>query len=94
MGDYNGNRSGFSKLLRRSKLPKVIESQSINRDANPNPEYYHWTELSMGTVVNVYNRYLRIVDTDEYTRGVYMAIDCPLDVAERVDEPAQRPVLR
>ena len=93
LGDYNGNRNGFSKLLRRSKLPKTLEPLSINRDL-PQPEFYHWTEFSIGKVLQVYNREMRIVDADTYTRSVYEEVDCPLDPAEKIEETHQAEIPR
>lgn len=88
LGDYNGNRNGFSKLLRRSKLPRVTEVLSINRDASAEPAYYHWTDFHIGLVLNVYNRQLRIIDADSYSRSVYESIDCTLGPSENIEEPS------
>ena len=94
LGDYNGNRGGFSKLLSRGKLPKTICSLSINRDAREEPQYYHWSEFHMGMVVNAYNRQLRIVDADSYTRSLYEEVESSLGPAESTSVPESRSLER
>jgi hypothetical protein len=71
-----------------------METMSIIRPGDSETIHYHWTDFSIGTIVNVYNRQLRIIDADEYSRSVYEEIDCPLGPAEVIEEALVQQVVR
>jgi hypothetical protein len=65
----------FSRLLKRGKLPKNLSENNNSavhtiNDA-PQDEYYHWSELRIGTNIEIYGRQLRIVNCDAKTREFY-----------------------
>ena len=73
----NSGREPFPKLLRRQKLPKHgsygvgIRPASEDTLRKRSDNTYHWSELRVGDVVNVFGRELTLRDCDEHTRGWY-----------------------
>lgn len=60
----------FSRLLKRTKLPKsAIALKPLGESSTD--EYYTWTDFDIGMTLSLYGRNLRIVDTDERTRQFY-----------------------
>jgi len=75
-GPNSGRDSQFSRLLRRSRLPKYLNPGSayttLSIPSNqPQGTLYHWTDLSIGTEINVYGRSVVLVDADQSTRNFY-----------------------
>ncbi|MEW5310499.1 MAG: hypothetical protein WDW38_002293 [Sanguina aurantia] len=72
----NGGRDPFPLLLSRSKLPKTIPPVG-GRPMSPEArrklalQHYHWTELRIGGLVQVYGRSMLIYDMDRSTKGWY-----------------------
>lgn len=79
----NSGRDPWPKLLRRCKLPK----ENLNEDAG----FYHWSDLVVGAVVNVFERGLLLTDADDTTRDFYVEnnVPMPMSIDHRVgdDEP-------
>ena len=59
-------------FLKRHKLP-FTDDQS---------KYYQWTDLNLGTNLDVYGRIFRIVDCDDFTKRFYANEGFPLNAAE------------
>lgn len=75
-GSNSGRDPLFARLLRRSRLPKYLEPGSAYTtlsvpSTQPQGTLYHWTDLSIGTEINVYGRSLVLVDADQSTRNFY-----------------------
>lgn len=76
----------FSRLLRRSKLPKSISSSSSNNiGINKADEFFSWKDLNVGMELNVYARNLFIIDADEYTREFYTSRGLYLNSAQAAE---------
>lgn len=75
-GPNSGRDPLFARLLRRSRLPKYLELGSAyttlsTPSTQPQGSLYHWSDLSIGTEINVYGRALVLVDADQSTRYFY-----------------------
>ena len=66
----NCGRDPFKKMVKRGKL-----SKSINQ---PNGPYWHWSEIDVGSVINVYSRNLLVVAGDKATVKFYQDKGMPL----------------
>jgi len=67
----NDGRDPWNSLLKRRPLLKGLPRQVIEteEDRKKNPQArWHWSELSIGTVIQVYHRDFLIRDCDQYTR--------------------------
>ncbi|KAL7554032.1 hypothetical protein ACHAWF_017896 [Thalassiosira exigua] len=77
----NDGRDTFTKLLKRSKLPK--NGRVSDSDC------YSWKDLEIGKTVNVFGRTMLIARSDAFTRqyylsnGILLKDDMPLQVAEK-----------
>jgi hypothetical protein len=70
--EYNSGRdSTFTRLLKRSKLPKSMDNIVPTLSDPVKPDYVHWTDLSIGLTLEVYARKLIIIDADASTRQFY-----------------------
>jgi hypothetical protein len=58
----------------------------MNR-SDPNSPSWHWTNFRIGEVVEVYSRYLVIVNADVETNAFYESNECPLGAALEIPEP-------
>ncbi|EKX40199.1 hypothetical protein GUITHDRAFT_52356, partial [Guillardia theta CCMP2712] len=67
----NDGRDPWTSLLKRRPLLKGLPRQVIeteeDRKKNPQPRW-HWTELTVGKVIQLYNRDFLIRDCDQFTR--------------------------
>jgi len=68
-----------TKLLKRSKLPKNFENSMNLWDKVDENSFFYWYELYVGMEVEVYGRYLKIIDADASTREFYENADVTLD---------------
>jgi len=81
----NDGRHSFTKLLKRSKLPKNGKLSTVS-DPSDN---YLWQDLKIGGTVNVFNRVMIIARCDAFTRqhylskGIVLKEDMPLMVPEK-----------
>jgi DUF1126 PH-like domain len=83
------NSDTFTKLLKRSKLPKDLGEMFLGeRDGVKGPDFYTWRDFFIGLELNVYARVLRVVDSDSSTRAFYAENHIPLEDAE----PQQAPI--
>jgi len=82
----SGRDSTFSRLLKKSKLPKQLTAMTLE-PSETKPQYYHWTDIFIGLEMDVYARKLRFVDADVKTRQFYAQHGIPLDDAELPPEP-------
>ncbi|KAL7543587.1 hypothetical protein ACHAXR_012880 [Thalassiosira sp. AJA248-18] len=77
----NDGRDNFTKLLKRSKLPK--NGRVSDSDC------YTWKDLAIGRTVNVFGRVMLIARSDTFTRqhylsnGITLRDDMPLQLAEK-----------
>ena len=77
----NDGRDTFTKLLKRSKLPK--NGRVSDSDC------YTWKDLAIGQTINVFGRTMLIARSDAFTRryyssnGISLKDDMPLQVAEK-----------
>lgn len=77
--NVNSNKDQFSRLLKRSKLPKRFGFKGIGNHIEPEASsYYHWSDLFIGLEMDVYARSLRIIDADTLTKSFYENYDMPL----------------
>lgn len=83
-----GKSDQFSRLLKRSRLPKSMQpmilgaSDSKNAD-DVNPDnFYHFSDFFIGQELLVYARTLRIIDADAFTRQFYADRGMELGVIE------------
>ena len=60
----NSGKDQFSRLLKRSKLPKLFGGLRGLQDGSDEPAYYHWTDIFIGMELDVYARRLRVMDSD------------------------------
>jgi len=78
----NSGRDGATRLVKRCKMPKSMRDETGG--------HYHWSDLDIGNVINIYTRALVLVDADASTREFFEEQGRPLcdalPVAE--DEPA------
>lgn len=82
----NCSKEQFSRLLHRSKLPKKYDYQSIGNHTNKAMDedyHYHWSDLYIDMVMDVYGRSLRVIDADDATRSYYA--DCNIPLSARVE---------
>lgn len=82
----NSGKDQFSRLLKKSKLPKVMAPMTLE-PVELKPQYYHWTDFYIGLEMDVYARKLRIVDCDHKTRQFYAQFDIDLGPPEYAPEP-------
>lgn len=76
---YNSGRDQtFSRLLKRSKLPKSMDNIVPTLSDPVKPDYIHWTDLHVGMSLEVYARSLKVIDADESTRQFYKDYHVPL----------------
>lgn len=75
----------FTKLLKRSKLPKSAGSMVVGEHDEVG-ECYTWRDLYIGLELNVYARKLRIIDADKNTREFYDSEEMTLGPSEYVAE--------
>jgi len=85
----NTGRDPFPKLLARGRLPKNHQDTSafLSRAIH----YYDWSDLSIGTTVNVWGRPLFLYDCDAFTRAWYVRHGVPEEQlrAAKVDVEAK-----
>jgi hypothetical protein len=68
----NSGRDGtFTKLLKRSNLPKNMDNIVPTLSDPVVPDYVHWTDLYIGLRLSVFGRQLKIIDADTITREFY-----------------------
>lgn len=68
----NSGKDPFTRLLKRSKLPKVPAVSSSNNIGSINvDDYYNWKDFEIGKELNVFGRLLKIFDADRGTREFY-----------------------
>jgi hypothetical protein len=78
----NDGRDGFTKLLKRSKLPK-------SGMPSTGSEFYTWKDLAIGESVNVFGRMMLLAKCDAFTRqyyasnGIHLKDDMVLQNAEK-----------
>lgn len=78
----------FSRLLKRSKMPKHFGGLRDLQAAQPDESaFYHWTDIFIGLELDVYSRLLRVVDADSSTRKFYELNGCDLGPAEEQPQP-------
>lgn len=72
----NDGRDPFSKLLRKTKLPKHEDNffHSILEDNQDIIEYYGLEDIIIGNSINVFGRKFLIVNCDTMTRYFYKTI--------------------
>lgn len=88
----NGNKEQFSRLLKRSKLPKHFGGlRGLQEPQADDSAFYHWADLYIGIELDVYSRLLRVVDADMSTRSFYEEMGCPLGPAE--EQPAPKVIM-
>jgi len=84
----NSGRDPAPMLVKRSKVPKDIKDETAGT--------YHWSDLDVGKVINVFTRPLVLVDADESTRVFFESQGHPLQssipVAEEEPPPFEREV--
>ena len=56
----NCGRDPYPLLIKRAKIPKSLDDEAAG--------FYHWSDLDIGTLIDVYGRRIQIVDADEFTR--------------------------
>jgi hypothetical protein len=82
----------FSRLLKRSKLPKHFGGlKGLQEPQPPESAFYHWTDVYIGIELDVYSRVLRVIDADASTRRFYAENGCDLGPAE--EQPAPKVVI-
>lgn len=87
-----GNKEQFSRLLKRSKLPKMFGGLRGLQDSQPDESaFYHWTDIFIGIELDVYSRLLRVVDADSSTRKFYESMT--LDLAPGEEQPAPKVIM-
>jgi hypothetical protein len=59
------------KLLKRSKLPKDFHIHLTLGERPSSDAFFHWTDIYIGFELEVYARYLKVIDADEPTRAFY-----------------------
>lgn len=64
----NDGRDRFAKLLKRSKLPK---DGKLPPGDDASAEYYNWKDLSIGKIINVFGRQMKLSRCDLFTRQYY-----------------------
>lgn len=62
----NDGRDNFTKLLKRSRLPK-------NGRVSSDSDCYTWKDLAIGQTVNVFGRTMLIARCDAFTRQYYLS---------------------
>lgn len=84
----NDGRDRVPKFLRKMRVLKpnihiqensMLTASQIELDSNC---YYHWTDIRIGTVLNIVGNDILIYDADEFTRRYY----------EKEDEPLEDPI--
>jgi EF-hand domain-containing protein 1 len=60
------------KLLKRSKLPRDFHSTMTLGQRAPTQAFFHWSDLYIGLELEVYARYLKVVDADAHTREFFL----------------------
>lgn len=104
----NSGRDPFPLFLKRQKLPKEIDTlmrtdaptthttQLIDRTGKVDPgtmKFYSETDLSVGIVLNIFNRQFLIYGCDEHTREYYKQVysiefeDIPVEFSESIERP-------
>jgi hypothetical protein len=73
----NDGRYSFPKLLKRSKLPKSGKLPTGDDAADD----YHWKELRLGDIINVFGRSMLLAKCDAYTRDHYASNGIELEDA-------------
>jgi hypothetical protein len=76
----NNGRDPFPYLLRRQKVPMkfAVDDPNGRADVASDSEFYSWQDLAIGTVMDIYNRTLRIISADASTRNFYETEGAPL----------------
>lgn len=68
----NDGRDPVPKLLNRGRLPKLLKAEPQGAGSEKADEdFFHWTDLQVGTSVTIYNRSLVIVNADPFTKSFY-----------------------
>ena len=82
----NSGRDGGSRLVKRCKIPKDMRNERAGT--------YHWSDLRIGSMVNMYTRALVLLDVDPATRDFYESQG--VDVGEPIGLPEdeQAPLVR
>lgn len=62
-----------TKLLKRSRLPRDFHVNLTLGQRAPAQAFFHWTDIHIGLELEVYARYLKVVDADYSTRSFYAA---------------------
>ena len=93
LASTSGKSDQFTRLLKRSRLPKGMhalilgESDHKNSEAQGgNTNYYHYSDFYIGQELSVYARTLRIVDADSFTRKFFAENVCELGYEEKFEE--------
>lgn len=92
LNERTNGRDHVPKLLSRRKLPlpsaqvfaKLDDGEASGRGTNKS--CYHWTDLAIGSSLEVFKRRLVLVDADPFTRDYYARERRPLDAAVVVDD--------
>lgn len=90
----NSKSEQFSRLLKRSRLPKSMHNLVLGESDNAttdnfnisSTEYYHYKDFYIGQEISVYARILRIIDADAFTREFYKNNVRVLGKTEEVEE--------
>jgi len=77
--ENNNGRAPFPKLLKRMRLVRRENDKRVmqydedfySKDHAAAGRFYHWTDLTVGSLMTVYNRDLLLIDADNSTREHY-----------------------
>jgi len=83
----NSGRDAFPLLLHRMRLPKHlyevgVRPMSASARAKARHQYYHFSDLRIGSTVRVYGRDLLLHDCDEFTQNWFLNNTRGLTVAD------------
>jgi len=82
----NSGREQFPRLLKRAKLPLNFGELNLNdylATVYEKQQYYHWSDIRIGSQIMVYSRHLFVVDADLATRDFYMQQGYELGPSQR-----------
>jgi hypothetical protein len=82
----NSGRDPAPLLVKRSKVPKDLKDESKGT--------YHWSDLDIGNVIELFTRPLLLVDADESTREFFKKQGKPLSQAQVFAEEEPSPLIR
>jgi len=91
----NNGRDLVPKLLNRSRLPKQprmpTQGNGESKTSNEPPDgdqMFHWTDITIGTRMTVFNRTIVVLDADPFTRSFFAKEGSPLAVPRAMEAPA------